>query len=340
VQLSQFATVRAAALTGFRGLCRAYGLDPVPLLQAEGLPVRPEAVPDQRLPAAALNRLLEQAAELSGADDFGLRLAELRGFSNLGPVTVLARDEPDMRSALDVFISYLPLHNEALEVALSLEGDVAILMCHILTPGRKTQATDVAVAMLYRILRQLLGSDWVPQMVALERRAPAARGHFDRVFGHQVTFGQDFSGVVFDPADLARPNLLADAGLRPYTAGLRRSLAHQQDEPLSAQVQRLLRAALSGPRCTATATAARLGLSRRNLDRRLAREGSSFHALLDGVRRDAARDLVADSNRSMTEIAGLLGFASSAAFNAWFATRWGQPPGRWRQQQQACDAFK
>jgi AraC-like DNA-binding protein len=337
--LSQPATVRAAALTGFRALCRAYGLDPVPLLHAAGLPARAEADPDQRLPAAAVNRLLEQAAEASGAEDFGLRLAELRGFSNLGLVTVLARDEPDMRSALDVFIAYLPLHNEALDIALSLEGDVAILMCRIMTPGRKTQAIDVAVAMLYRILRQLLGSDWVPQMVALERPAPARAGHFQRVFGGQVAFGQDFSGVVFDPGDLARSNLLADADLRRYTAGLRRSLAHLQDEPLSARVQRLQRTALAGQRCTAPAIAARLGLSRRSLDRGLAAEGTSFHALLDAVRRESARDHVEASRRSMTEIAGMLGFASSAAFNAWFATRWGQPPGRWRRQQLSGTAF-
>jgi transcriptional regulator GlxA family with amidase domain len=35
----------------------------------------------------------------------------------------------------------------------------------------------------------------------------------------------------------------------------------------------------------------------------------------------------------MTEIAGMLGFASAAAFNAWFAARWRLPPGRWRRRQ-------
>jgi AraC-like DNA-binding protein len=333
VDLSQTATVRAAALTGFGGLCRTYGIDTAPLLRSAGLPLRAEAEPDRRLSASAVNRALEHAADLSGAEDFGLRLAELRGFSNLGPVTVLARDEPDMRSALAIFIAHLPLHNEALAVALSLEGDVAILMCHILTAGRKTQATDVAVAMLHRILRQLLGSTWTPQMVALERPAPVRPGHFERVFGRQVAFGQDFSGIVFDPADLERPNLLAEADLRRYTADLRQSLSSQQDEPLSARVQRQQRTMLSEQRCTASAVAARLGLARRSLDRGLAKEATSFHALLDAVRRDAALDLVEGSGRSMTEIAGMLGFASAAAFNAWFAARWRLPPGRWRLQQ-------
>lgn len=332
MKLSQTATVRAAALTGFRAMCGSYRLDAGEILRSAGLRPQAEDEPDQRLSASAVNKALERAAELSGAEDFGLRLAELRGFSNLGPVTVLARDEPDIGSALDVFIAYLPLHNEALDVSLVLEGDVAILMCHILTSGPRTQATDVAVAMLHRILRQLMGSAWTPQLVSLERMAPARRGHFERVFGRGVAFGQEFSGIVFDPADLQRPNLLAEADLRRYTDELRKGLRGRQDEPLSLRVQRLQRAMLPSQRCTAPAVAGRLGLSRRSLDRRLALEGTSFLSLLEAVRRDIARGQVEGSHRPMVDIADMLGFGSAAAFSAWFSSRWGMPPGRWRRQ--------
>lgn len=301
-------------------------------MREAGLDVRAEEYPDCRVPASAVNRILEQAAELSGAEDFGLRLAELRGFSNLGPVTVLARDEPDMRSALDVFRAYLPLHNEALHVGLSLEGDLAILSCTIDTPGAKTQAIDVAVAMLHRILRQLLGSDWAPHLICLERLAPVQSAHFYRVFGRRVRFAEDFSGIVFDPADLARPNLLADAALRPYTAELRRALQAQQGELLTAKVQALLRAMLSSRRCTAPFVARQLGLSRRTLDRRLADEGTTYHTLLETVRRDIARGQVEGSKRSMIEIADLLGFGSAPSFSSWFATAFGAPPGEWRRR--------
>lgn len=328
--MSHRATVRAAALTGFRALCRSYGLDCGAILREVGLPVRVEDEPDRRIPAAAVNFVLERAAELSGAEDFGLRLAELRGFSNLGPVTVLARDEPDMRSALDIFIAYLPLHNEALDIALSLEGDVAILSCALTTPGPKPQSLDVAVAMLHRILRQLLGEVWAPQMVCLERSTPVRAAHFQRVFGRRVHFGQDFSGIVFDPADLARPNLLADTSLRHYSAGLRQNLKEQRGEPLAGSVRRLLRTMLSNRRCTAPFVAQQLGLSRRTLDRRLAGERTSFHALLDEVRRDIARGQIEGSRRSMAQIADLLGFSSAAAFSTWFVGGFGMTPGQWR----------
>lgn len=328
--MRQSPTVRAAALTGFSALARAYGLDPAPLLRDAVLPADAEAEPDRRLSADAINRLLEETAARAGAEDFGLRLAELRGFSNLGPVTLLARDEPDIRSALAIFTAYLPLHNEALTIDLAEHDGLAILSCLVAGEGARVQATDVAVAMLHRILRQLLGTGWHAQGIYLERQRPVRIGAFARAFSTQVHFAQDFSGIVFAAADLDRPNLLAEAALRPYTAQLRAALPGLADLSLAERTRRLLRAMLAGRRCTAPLAAERLGLSRRTLERRLAAEGTTFHALLDEVRGEVARGQLAGTRRSNAEIAELLGFASSAAFTAWFTARHGQPPQAWR----------
>lgn len=333
--MRQIPTIRAAALTGFSALARSYGLDPAGLLRAAGLPADAERDPDRRLPTGALNRMFERAAELAGAEDFGLRLAELRGFSNLGPVTLLARDEPDIRSALGIFTSYLPLHNEALTIDLTEAGGVAILACTVAGDGPRVQATDVAVAMLHRILRQLLGLGWHAQGIYLERPRPVRISQFERAYGTRVHFAQDFSGIVFDPADLDRPNLLAEAALRPYTAQLRAVLPGLADLPLAERIRRLLRAMLAGRRCTAPLVAERLGLSRRTMERRLAEEGTTYHALLDTVRSELARGQLTGTRRSNAEIAELLGFASSAAFTTWFAQRHGQPPRAWRRGQSA-----
>lgn len=66
---------------------------------------------------------------------------------------MLARDEPDIRSALSIFIAYLPLHNEALSIDLTEQDGLAILSCAMTAKGPRIQATDVAVAMLHRIPR-------------------------------------------------------------------------------------------------------------------------------------------------------------------------------------------
>ena len=331
--MRQRPTVRAAALTGFGALARSYGLDSAAILRACGVAGQAEQDPDRRLPTAAVNRAFERAAELAGIEDFGLRLAELRGFSNLGPVTMLARDEPDIRSALSIFTAYLPLHNEALTIDLSEQDDLAVLACAVAGDGPRVQATDVAVAMLHRILRQLLGAGWAPIAIYLERERPVHASQFARVFGAPVHYAQDFSGIVLSRADLDRPNQLAQAALRPYAAQVRAALPGLSELPMAERVTRLLRAMLAGRRCTATLAAERLGLSRRTLERRLAEERTSFHALLDDVRSELARGQLTGSRRSNSAIAELLGFASSAAFTAWFAKRHGLPPQAWRREQ-------
>jgi AraC-like DNA-binding protein len=335
--MRQSPTIRAAALTGFSSLARSYGLDPVGLLKAAGLSSDAERDPDRRLSSSALIRLLERAADEAGAEDFGLRLAELRGFSNLGPVTLMARDEPDIRSALSVFTSYLPLHNEALSIDLTEERGLAMLACTVAGEGARVQATDLAVAMLHRILRKLLGTQWHAQEIYLERPRPVRTSPFERAYGTRVHFAEGFSGIVFDQADLDRPNLLAEAALRPYTAQLRAGLQGLADLPLTERVSHLLRTMLAGRRCTAPMVAERLGLSRRTMERRLAEEGATFHSLLDQVRGQLAQGQLTGSQRNSTEIAGLLGFASAAAFTAWFATQFGLPPQTWKKRAAISD---
>jgi AraC-like DNA-binding protein len=326
-KLSQFshATVRAAALRGFGTLLEAHGQSAASILKSAGLAPGAERDPDLRLPVAAVVAALELAARATGLDDFGLRLAEQRGFSNLGPISALARDEPDLRSALDVMMAFLPLHNDVLEVRIQDAGDVVILSVMLHDPGNSLQAIDVAVAMLHRILATLLGDGWVPQQVCFERDRPRQFDFAERFFRTRPLYAQDFSGLVVAHADLDRPNLRAEAGLRPYTAALKQQFG-SSDGQLVPDVRRIVGMLLPTKRCKAAVVAGQLGLSRRSLDRRLAKEGESFQSIVDGVRCEIATRHLHGSQRRLTDIAGLVGFQSLSAFSAWFQATFGEPP--------------
>ena len=71
--------VRTATLDGYLGLARSAGLDPARILANAGIAVADLAVPDKWVLAAAVSRVLERSATESGIEDFGLRLAGLRG---------------------------------------------------------------------------------------------------------------------------------------------------------------------------------------------------------------------------------------------------------------------
>ena len=323
-------TVRAAALTGFASLCRSYGVEAGPLLRAVGLPGAAEADPDRRVPAAAVDDAFERAALACGCDDFGVRLSELRGFANLGPIGLIARDEPTVGAAIGAITAYLPLHNDALLITREDHGEITVLRATILGAGRKVQATDIAVAMIHRIIRQFAGTAWQAEEVCLTRPAPGDPARFRQVLGPRLRFGAEFDGIVVRTDLLARPNPLAEVGLRSYASQAMRLAQPGGGATMAERVRRVLALLLSTGRCTAGHVAAQLGVSRRTLTRALADEGTRFLALLDAEREDVARRHLAARARSLTDIADLLGFSSPAAFSTWFRHRFGQSPRDWR----------
>ena len=59
-------------------------------------------------------------------------------------------------------------------------------------------------------------------------------------------------------------------------------------------------------------------------------EGLSYSALLDGVRRDAALQAVAQTTRALSDIALALGYAEPSVFTRAFRRWTGATPGQWR----------
>lgn len=329
-------TIRAAAVTGLSALCRSYGVDAAQILRTAGLPAGIEHDPDQRVPVTAVNLVFELAAAACGRDDFGLRLSELRGFSNLGPISVIARDEPTVGTAFAMIEAYLPLHNDALAVSREHFGEIVVLRSSVLAPGPKTQATDIAVAMQHRILAQLAGPLWQAEEVCLTRSAPADPARFRQVLGPRLRFNAEFDGIVVRADLLDQPNPMAQAALRPYASQVLRMADPGHAQSTADRVRRVLSLLLTSGRCTAGYVASQLGLSRRTLTRLLHAEGTRFLALLDEARDEVAQRHLAAQVRSLAEISDLLGLSSPAAFSNWFRQRHGISPRAWRKQQSSA----
>src|SRR5215213_2168163 len=98
--------IRSATLDGYVELATSLGLDPARQIARAGLAVADLAAPEKWIPAAAAAWLLEMSAEASGTEDFGLRLSERRRLAVLGPLSVVLREEPDLRSALLLLMRY------------------------------------------------------------------------------------------------------------------------------------------------------------------------------------------------------------------------------------------
>lgn len=324
--------VRSATLDGYVRLARSLGLDPVRQLADVSLDLADLAVPDKWIPAAACARLLERSAAASGHDDFGVRLAELRRLSTLGPLSVVLREEPDLRSALQLLTRYEHSYNEALHLEMTEASGVATIRIwlELQEPAPTRQALELAVAALLGIIRDLLGSTWEPLAVSLPHRPPTRLDTYLRVFGPRVQFGQTFAGLLLYASELDRRNPTSDPLLRPYARSFLESIPTPRTGTLSERVRRMVELLLPLGRCSIQQVARSLGMTDRTLQRHLEAEQQSFSAIVNRTRAALTERYLASERLTLTEISDLLGFAAPSGFSRWFRQQYGVSPSQWR----------
>ncbi|MFE0515363.1 AraC family transcriptional regulator ligand-binding domain-containing protein [Streptomyces sp. NPDC058964] len=323
---------RTAALNGFVEVSRSLGLDPRALMKSVGLDPADLAVQDRWISGSAVVRLLELSAAASGREDFGLLLAERRRLSNLGPISLLVREEPDVHSALELLIRHQHTYNEVLHARLSEANGVATLKVDIRLGEvvQSRQAVELAVGAFHRILCGFLGARWRPLSVCFAHSAPKDTAGHRRMFGPLVEFDRDFNGVVLYADDLRASNAMADAQLRSYTRQYFEPLAVPREAGEADRIRDLIEALLPTGRCSVEEIARSLGVDRRTVHRHLARSGETFSSLLSSTRAALAEQFVANPSRSLTEVGTLLGFSSLSAFSRWFREQFGCGPREWR----------
>lgn len=137
---------------------------------------------------------------------------------------------------------------------------------------------------------------------------------YRELFGVEVTFGARRDELELAADQLELPLASADA---MTSAVLEERIAELAATPPGhatfAERARQAIAALEGP-VTLTALARRLALGERTLRRRLGREGLSMRTLVDGVRLERARAMLA-AGSSVKETAFALGFSEPSAFS-------------------------
>lgn len=309
--------IRSAALQTFPELARSHGLDPHRLLQQVGLNAAVLESDDLRIPAASVLRLLEVAAEVSGESAFGLRLAETRRLSTLGPLGLLARDEPTLRAALATMIQFSRMHNEALLMDLDESGPLAVIRLSLLDKAAGRQSIELAVGATYRFLRIFLGNEWRARAVCFMHATPADTTVHRRIFGCPLRFAQDFNGLILNPDHLDTPIALAD----PVLGQLYRQLMPQQPPIGTGQtvyeVQQLILALLPSGRAKLGQIADLMNVDRKTVHRHLLAEHTSFGELLEQTRAQLLQRYAQQGTHTLTEIGALLGFGSLSAFSRW-----------------------
>jgi AraC-like DNA-binding protein len=253
----------------------------------------------------------------------GLRTGTFFGFTGYGPLTMLLMTCRDAYEAIQTGIRYQQL--TYLFGSLRFEpGDRVSAL--VLTPLRLPEKpfrfrVDGEASGTFKLVRDMqatLGLNLSAERIDLPYPRPAEARVYEEHFQCPVVFGEgdeirfwmrnDYLQTRFPTADPTAHAL--------FRGQCDQQLAEQEAtrlEKLSEKVQAHLELFTGGYPAAAEVSAA-FDISERSFRRQLGAEGSSFRALLDGVRFRKAQQLLQQGRLSVEAIAQQLGYAESAAF--------------------------
>lgn len=326
-------TVRAGGMLGYPTLMRSLGRDPGPLLARCGLSEAMLADEDRPVPLQSAFDLLALSAETTGLPDIGLRAAQVQDVGALGPLALAMQNAPTVAASIDYLTRYLSVQSPALAMSLQRRSQIVPgsveLRYDPSAAGRMRYAAPVVdhgLALAHLTLKLLAGEHYALRAVSLPPRPASSMASHGRFFGVPIHIDQPFAALHLSPAMLNVPVLSARPTLLRIAADYLQRHAPAPDAALAAAVRRGIAHSLAQARLDKAAVAGMLGLHPRTLQRRLEAEGTSFEALRDDVRREAALRYLADAAYPMAEVAGLVGFSEQSAFTRYCRSKLGGTP--------------
>lgn len=326
--LNGSAVQRVGGLTHLPALVRQLGADPAALLHGVGLASDALDLPDGRIPFTALSRLLQDGALRTKCSHFGLLVGRMWHLGDIGLVGELVRHSPSVGEALHTLTVYQRLNSEGALPFVIERGGMVDFGWAIYQPGvpGADQYHDAVLAVMFNVMRELCGSGWVPTEAFLPHARPPDVAPFRSFFKVTPKFNAEI-GVLRFPVDwLSMPVEGADPARRRQAQADADELGRGH---LLEQVRRALRILLLRGMASGNEVAQMLSMHRRTLNRRLQAEGTTFQHVLDAVRFEVARQLLA-TDISLDDIAAALGYAGVSPFMRAFRRWAGTSPGQWR----------
>lgn len=324
---------RATSLAGLPEIAAQKDVDLAAAMAVVGLDPSLVKRPDERVPFDRLCALFEYCANAWEMPDFGLRLAHYQHIDILGPVALITRMEPNLRSALKAMAENLVVHTTATIASLSETGSTAMLALDAQpTPAGTRQYMLLSLGVSWNVINQAANI----QIPLIEVSFRAGSGGIANVaeahFRCPARFNAENNAIYFDRAVLDRPIERSDTAyhaiIRRYLSTSRDEIAGNTRDAVEAEIARQMEFGV----CTLESVAHKLRMEPRSLQRSLQREGVSFRELVDDWRKARALSLVTHTRLPLSEISLAIGYNDQSIFSRAFNRWYGKPPLGFRNQ--------
>lgn len=318
------------------------GLDQSALLLQAGISPELLVSPHARVSSRQYGALWHLIAQTLDDEFFGMDSHRMKA----GSFTLLCHaviHSDTLERALRRAMRFLRLVLDDMAGELSREGDVAHIVLKDLS-GNVMQCANAQVTSkrafaygTYLIILHGLACWLVGRRIPLSTAdfccaEPVFSDEWRILFSQNLNFNQDHCRISFPASYLDMANIQNERTMKEFlrSAPANFLVKYKNSASLSAKIRRRLREWSPAAWPDFDTLAHQLNASPATLRRRLDDEGESYRSIRDELRRDLAISLLSDTQLSLSDIAGELGFAESSAFHRAFKKWTGIRPGEYR----------
>lgn len=303
-------------------LFREAGLDPVLLGQA-----------DVRIGMGDFIRLLQTVMRRTEDEFLGLG----RGTrSKPGTFSMMAHaviNCPDLGSAIARSAQFYQI----VDFPMGLRVERGERESRLIITATALEHGNIMEAIIFISLRfwsWLTGRNLDPVALQLDFPEPPQSEEFRRLFQGPITYNNARTAIVFPTSWLSLPLVQNPLSLSKF---LKDSLAliivgNSQPIGLPEQIRAIISKGYGNAFPDFAQVCETLNMTPQTLRRRLKEENTSYQAIKDSIRQDAARYYLAKEELSIDEIALMMGFSEASSFHRAFKKWTGQTPAAWRRE--------
>jgi AraC-like DNA-binding protein len=284
--------------------------------------------PSLALAYPTFQTLARDALSMSREPALGLLIGERLLANSHGMLGYAALSSGTIGQALELVERYAPLRTSLISISHTVHADEVRIIFAEPRPLGDIQrlVLEAVILTIKNVLDSISMGECQVRMVAFPFDAPDYAPLARDFFRCDVQYGQSWAGAILPRDHMDVPLKMADPeAFREAALICQRELDKlTANESLSVRVRRLLLEKQNGfP--SLPVTARMLRMTPRTLHRRLVDEGTSFHELLEDVRRTLALEHVRSGRFAIEEIAYMLGYSDLANFRRAFR-RWESVP--------------
>ncbi len=309
------------------------GLDFVSLFREAGLDAALLEQPDAHVATPEFIRLLQLVMRRTEDEFLGLG----RGTkSKPGTFSMMAHaviNCPSLGKAIERSAQFYRIVDLPLELTLEEGSTESRLILRAASPEHDN-ILEAIIFISLRFWSWLTGRNLEPIAIQLDFPEPPQAVEFRRAFRGPVTYSNARNAVVFPTAWLSLPLVQNPLSLSKF---LKDSLAHiivgnNQPIGLPEQIRAIISKGYGNTFPDFAQVCETLNMTPQTLRRRLKEENTSYQAIKDSIRQDAACYYLAKEELSIDEIALMMGFSEASSFHRAFKKWTGQTPAACRRE--------